>query len=47
MQKVVIEEECFNRSKIVIPVLLPLFMFVLGNWMTCLNMYSSIAVFLF
>lgn len=31
MQKVVTEEEFFNRNKIIIPVLLPLFMFVLGN----------------
>lgn len=31
MQKVVTEEEFFNRSKIVIPVFLPLFMFVVGN----------------
>lgn len=31
MQKVVTEEEYFNRSKIVISAFLPLFMFVLGN----------------
>lgn len=31
MQKVVTEEEFFNRNKIVILVFLPLFVFVLGN----------------